>query len=101
MATTSWSFASTTKEEYLEHILALVIWFLNVLEDGTTPNFRKPLRLTNPPQCSGVPISWSASKTLTEIDDFETISRAVNNPERLPPATITSYLVLFIASYWK
>jgi hypothetical protein len=39
--------------------------------------------------------------TLTEIDDLEPISRAVNNPERLPPTTTTSYLVRFNTSYWK
>jgi hypothetical protein len=58
------------------------------LTDGIIPRLWIPFALTSPPQCSGVPISESSSRTATE-NPAAAISRAANSPEMLPPATIT------------
>ena len=71
---------------------AVVIAFPAMSTDGTMPSLSNALLLSMPPQCCGVPISWSCSSTSTECPTAAT-SRAQSRPAMLPPATTTSYSI--------
>ena len=71
--------------------MAELILLSNDLTDGLIPKSSRADLLTSPPQCSGLPTSNPSYRTNTEFPFFA-ISRAVNNPEMLPPAIIASYI---------
>ena len=74
-----------------ENTFAEFILESNDFTDGLIPKSLSADLLTSPPQCSGLPTSNPSSKTNTEFPPLA-ISRAANNPEILPPATIASYI---------
>ena len=58
-------------------------------DDGSIPILSKPLMLTSPAQCDGIPIFGCSSNRITGIFLFDIFSAKIR-PAGPPPATSTS-----------